>query len=117
MSDTAQVAHVIRSAEEFLAALKVGDKFWYMSSHQFRPHAVKGPFRVIGLVRVGKQQFLNVKCGIRSGRVEKVECYSVNDLTNEYHGVFTDEAEARAYFMKKQTAFDAEQRAKAPKKP
>ena len=100
MPDTA-VMHVIQSAEEFLATLKPGDSFFYMSSRKFRPYAIEGPFTILDFVRRGKEGFLNVKCRSQGGRVAKIEYYSVNDLTNEHHGVFMDEEEARAYFKEK----------------
>ena len=106
MSDTAVVS-MIQSAEDFLATLKPGDLFFYMSSRKFRPYAIEGPFKILDFVRRGKEGFLNVKCRNQSGRAAKIEYYSVNDLTNEHHGVFTDEEEAWAYFKERQRAFDA----------
>lgn len=116
MSDTAvEVGNVIHSAEDFLAALKVGDVFWRMISRHFRPYAIEGPFLVLGFVKLGKEKFLNVKCSTHGKGRAKVEFHSINDLTNEHHGVFTDEKEAKAYFKDKQRAFDAQQRANDPK--
>ncbi len=110
MSHTAQVAGAIHSAEDFLAALKTGDTFYYMSSRSFRPYTIEGPYALLGLVKMGKQGFLNVKCtakGSSSGRLLKIDYFSVNDLTNEHHGVFLNPEEAWAYFREARAAYDA----------
>lgn len=106
MLDALEVAHVIHSIKDFVAALHEGDIFYWVSSRRSRPYAIEGPFKVLGFVLKGKEQYLNVKCSITHGRVTKIEYYSVNDLTNEYHGVFTNEDEARTYFREKQAAYD-----------
>lgn len=108
MSTTAQVAGAIHSAEDFLAALKTGDTFYYMSSKNFRPYTIEGPYTFLGLVNLGKQGFLNVKCtkGNKSGRLA-VEHFSVNDLVNEHHGVFLNSEEAWACFREARAAYNA----------
>lgn len=106
MPDMAEAVHVIYSKEEFLAELRVGDEFWYMSSRHFRPYATEGPFKILDFVTLGREKFLNVKCRIARKYVQAIEYYSINDLTNEHHGVFTDEGEARKYFKEKRAAFD-----------
>ena len=95
MSDTA-VASMIQGAEEFLATLKPGDSFFYMTSRYFRPYTVEGPFTILGFAKRGKAESLNVKCRIKRGRAWQIEYHSVNDLTNEHHGVFIDKGEAWA---------------------
>jgi len=109
MPDT-KVSHVIQSKEDFLAELHVGDQFWRMSSHNFRPHTIEGPFKILGFVTLGNEKSLNVRCRIARDRTPVTEDNSVNDLTNEYHGVFTDENEAWIYFREKRKAFDDQAR-------
>lgn len=106
MSDTLEVAHVIHRKEDFLAALNIDDMFWYMSSRRNRPHTIEGPFKVVDFALRGKQQFLNVQCEITRGRVQCIEYYSIGDLTNEHHGVFTTQKEAWTYFKQKRAAYD-----------
>lgn len=106
MLDAQKVAHVIQSKEDFLAALDIGNTFWYMSSRHKRPYTVEGPFKILDFVLRGKQQFLNVKCVITRGRVQSIEYYSITDLTNEYHGVFINKDEAWTYFKQKQAAYN-----------
>ncbi len=108
MSSTVEVAGVIHSAEDFLAALKVGDTFYWMSSRRFRPYTIEGPYVLLGLVKMGTQGFLNAKCSAKgSARFIKIEYFSVNDLTNEHHGVFLNSEEAWAYFRQARSSYDA----------
>ena len=106
MSDT-DVISMIQSVEEFLVALKPGDSFFYMTSRYFRPYAIDGPFTILGFVKRGKAESLNVKCRIQRGRVWQIEYHSINDLTNEHHAIFTDKGEAWASFKDRRKAFDA----------
>ena len=107
---TAELDSMIRSAEEFLAQLKKGDRFYYMSSRHYKPYTVEGPFTIVALLNragyKGAQKFLNVRCRSGKGLVPKIEDYSVNDLTNPHHGVFTDEKEAWAYFKERKKHFE-----------
>ncbi len=112
MSDMLEAAHVIHRKEEFLMELQMGSEFWYMSSRNFRPYTIEGPFRILDFAERGKENFLNVRCRITRGHVRSIEYHSINDLTNEHHGVFTDEAEAWAYFKEKRRDFDAQGRGK-----
>lgn len=109
MPDT-EVGYGIHSKEQFLAELHTGDQFWRMTSHNFRPYTIEGPFKILDFVEMGKEKSLNVKCHIIRGHDRKIEFHSVNDLTNEHHGVFTDEDEAWAYFKERKAAFDAQER-------
>jgi len=111
MSDT-EVIHVIHSKEEFLLELHSGSDFWYMSSRNFRPYTIEGPFRILDFAERGKESFLNVRCHITRGHVRSIEYHSINDLTNEHHGVFTDKEEAWVYFKEKRRDFDAQGRGK-----
>ena len=111
MPDT-KICRVIHSREEFLTEVCKGDTFWYMTSHNFRPYTIEGPFEILDFVEMGNEKFQNVKCHITRGRVQMIEYHSINDMTNEYHGVFTDEEEAWAYFKEKRAAFDARERSK-----
>jgi len=116
---TAQVAGVIHSTEEFLAALRVGDTFYWMSTRNFRPYAVEGPWTFLGTIKLGKNESLNVKCsckGSPSGRLVKIEHFCVGDLVNEHHGVFVNYEEAFAYFREARRAYDAEYVAENRKK-
>ena len=107
---TTELDSVIQSAEEFLTQLKKGDVFWYMSSRHFKPYTVEGPFTILCLVKrsgkKGGQEFLNVRCRNEKGRGQKIEDYSINDLTNSHHGVFLDEDEAWAYFKERKGRFE-----------
>ena len=106
----AELDSMIGSAEEFLAQLKKGDVFWYMSSRHYKPYTVEGPFTILCLVKKsgkkGGQEFLNVRCRSRKGRVKKIEDYSINDLTNPHHGVFLDEEEAWVYLKDRKIRFE-----------
>ena len=102
MTGTDVDVDVIDSREKFLARVEIGSMFWHMSSRHYKPYTIEGPYRVLGFVERGKQQFLNVKCMKQnSGYHRHVEYYSVNDLTNEHHGVFLDEKKAWAYFKER----------------
>ena len=110
MAATAGLDSIIRSAEEFLAQLKKGDTFYYMSTRRYKPYTVEGPFTIVALFKKsgykGAQEFLNVRCRSGKGLIPKIEDYSVNDLTNPHHGVFTDKDEAWRYFKERKKHFE-----------
>lgn len=96
---------VIDSLDKFLARVEVRSTFWYMSSRHFKPYTVEGPYKVLGFVERGEQKFLNVKCVKQGSRHIRIEYYSVNDLTNEHHGVFLNEGEAWVYLKEQKKKY------------
>ena len=108
---TTEVSPMIRSTQDFCAQLKKGDQFWYVASKNFKPDIVRGPFVLVALFQKagykGARQFLNVR--VRSGgnyySRPKVDDFSVNDLTNQHHGVFLAEAEAHEYLRDRKRMF------------
>ena len=110
MTAATELDSMIQSVEEFLAQLKKDDTFYYMSTRHCKPYTVEGPFTIVGLVKKsgykGAQEFLNVRCRSGKGLLPKVDDFSINDLTNRNHGVFTDKEEAWAYFKARKKHFE-----------
>ena len=88
----------IFSAKEFMAKLNVGDVFWHMASRYGKPYAIEGPCTILELSidEVFGCPLIMYTC-VQEPEACIVED-SVNDITNEYHGVFLNQADAFAYF-------------------
>ena len=95
----------IFSAEEFRTKLNIGDVFWRMASRYGKPYAIEGPCTILELSidEVFGCPLIMYACG-----QEPEACIvedSINDMTNEYHGVFSNEADAFAYFEERKCAY------------
>ena len=94
----------ILSAEEFRTKLNISDVFWHMASRYGKPYAVEGPCTILELSidEVFGCPLIMYAC-LQESEVCIIED-SINDLTNEYHGVFLNEADAFAYFEERKRA-------------
>lgn len=92
------MAHVIGSTSEFRRELKVGDVFWYMTSRHRAPRDIQGPCTILGFSRDVRFGTFDVQYVRSRGDEEVIEDGSVCDLTNNWHGVFLNSADAYAYF-------------------
>ena len=102
------MAEIINSVEKFLSALKVGDIFWYMTSHFCKPYSIEGPCTILAFTARGRRNLPCVKCRVLHGHTWKVEEYYIRDVTNEWHGVFLAKEDASAYFNKRTAAYKSD---------
>lgn len=92
------MAHVIRNVRQFRKQLKVGDVFWQMTSWHYAPHEIQGPCTILGFFKHVGGGIPMVRHEWSRGEEQVIEEQSINDLTNEWHGVFLNAADAYAYF-------------------
>lgn len=97
---------VIRSVRQFRKQLKVGDVFWHMRSWHCKPYDIEGPCRVLGFSRSKQLGFETVEYEVEGGGIEES---SIGDLTNKWHGVFMNAADAYAYFDERAAAYNTDQ--------
>ena len=99
----------IRNSAEFLEHLQVGESFYHMTSHLCIPQAIIGPCFITKLylqqvndngVGMWLVDYLFTREEVISARTSFIA-----DLTNEYHGVFTEETEALLHYCRMKYAY------------
>jgi len=96
------MAYVIKSVEEFLVHLGIGDQFWHMTSLYNKPSAVEGPC-VITRFEEGNNVF--GPC-VFYADTDGSETFSfISDLTNEWHGAFLTKEAALEHFGERSWAY------------
>ena len=100
----------IRNTAEFLQHLEVGDPFFHMTSHCHRPQGVIGPCYITKLylhsMSPNKVGLWLVDYLYTVEEVVTARTSCIEDLTNEYHGVFTSEPEALIHFASRKYAYE-----------
>lgn len=91
--------HVIHTIAGFLKELKIGDIFWYMTSCDGRPEEIFGPCTIFA--------FLADRYPVvRYHRdIEEIHEDYIKYLTNEFHGVFLNAADAYTYLEQCKIAY------------
>lgn len=89
--------NVITSKEQFLSELKVGGKFWHLLSWCGKPTAIEGP---VELVEVRGSTAVWREPGGRLGED------FIENLTNEWHGVFLSEEDAKSFLEARKLAYE-----------
>lgn len=94
---------VISTVEAFLAALKIGDKFWHMTTLHCRPTSIQGPLAVVG--GIWTVEVCKVFCQNQYGQKEE---WHVGDIANKCNKVFLTAEDAQAYFEERKLAYETD---------
>ena len=93
------MARVVRSVAGFRKELNIGDIFWHMTSLYGVPYEIVGPCTISAFLMDRRFGFSMVEYTHSRAGVEVTQEDSIEDLTNQHHGVFLNSADAYEYFQ------------------
>ncbi len=99
---------VILNEGEFLAKLKPGDVFWYLVSYCCKPTHIAGPFVVKSIKSFSHNSSDGKKVVVFTTPDGKTDEDQIDNLTNEWHGVFLTKEEGEAYLKERQHAYETD---------
>ena len=98
------MADMICNANQFREKLDVGDVFWRMTSCRGEPRTVQGPCTILEF-SADETGLSIVTYAHMLGRMVIEEDRSLHDLTDEYHGVFVNKADAERHLAQQKAVY------------